>query len=645
MRDVYDDPHGDTFFNTLVSVYFVSYMIIVALILMQVVIAVLLEEFSKVSADEKQKAEDLRDHTGGTNFSFHPNPFEALAEDFMPLCRDEESLNAQIQLVYVAVAEECHQTEEDFLTFEQLNAGLKALKLRPPALLTRREWNRAVVERRLCDESGRIGREGFVDMVRQFMREHVLTEMTKSIKGLQHQGDEKAMLSLMYAMKMVLLEVPSHLVRTSPGVSEPATRTAAPSCNHVDRPEKEEASSRVGQIMQDFVSSMREAAVERRKTSSQVCPPLSPPPPSQSPPPLSFSRSLCHRDEAAVLAGQVTACMPNAIPRCQTPRRHAASAVVMPGDLTLLPTNQLSGLAADVAAVAEEVAALRAQVSLIAPFAASKENALRGETADGNGAATLQHHYHRLPEASGVRSSVNSFLPDDSRPTSTSPQAGAGAAARLDAGFSWRNSLLGSGSSGREEPRHDSTAVGSRKDGEGAAALSTGMRFGRPCARSTKNSIEPSPRKYTPLREDPCSRSVRIDDSGAQEKTAPITPETHEAGTAPEQIAGAAAASNDNEAAQITAQAAQQARDQAQQTVDEGECRARGIKDEGLGGGGNNTTSSLPPLTLNLGRSSAGKAGEPAGKGPAWHACVEEDEDTYADLMTSPRTDRSAYEV
>ena len=99
------------------------------------------------------------------------------------------------------------------------------------------------------------------------------------------------------------------------------------------------------------------------------------------------------------------------------------------------------------------------------------------------------------------------------------------------------------------------------------------------------------------------------------------------------------------EARQITAQAAQQARDQAQQAVDEAERRARGIRDEELDGGGNNTTSSLPPFSLNVGRSSAGKAREQAGKGPAWHACVEEDEDTYADLMTSPRTDRSAYEV
>jgi hypothetical protein len=51
------------------------------------------------------------------------------------------------------------------------------------------------------------------------------------------------------------------------------------------------------------------------------------------------------------------------------------------------------------------------------------------------------------------------------------------------------------------------------------------------------------------------------------------------------------------------------------------------------------------PDPLNGGPSGPGESRRHVELGAAWHARHEDDEDTYADLVTSPRTDRSMYEV
>ena len=131
VRDLYLPGNSNSWTNALISLYFISYMIIVGFILMQVVIAVLLDEFAKVS--EAESYDELQsERVAGSQFTLRPNPFEAFVEAFT-LCRDVDSQNFKISRMFGDVAAVSGKTTHDSLTFKEVASGLRALKVLPPS--------------------------------------------------------------------------------------------------------------------------------------------------------------------------------------------------------------------------------------------------------------------------------------------------------------------------------------------------------------------------------------------------------------------------------------------------------------------------------------------------------------------------------
>ena len=98
---------------------------------MQVVIAVLLDEFAKVS--EAESYDELQsERVSGSQFTLRPNPFEAFVEAFT-LCRDVDSQNFKISRMFGDVAAVSGKTTHDSLTFKEVASGLRALKVLPPS--------------------------------------------------------------------------------------------------------------------------------------------------------------------------------------------------------------------------------------------------------------------------------------------------------------------------------------------------------------------------------------------------------------------------------------------------------------------------------------------------------------------------------
>ena len=75
-----------------ISLFFVSFMIIVSLVLMQVVIAVLLEEFSKIGSREEDDARTQK----GPHFVFNRNPFAAYMSN-LSHAQDKQHLENMIR--------------------------------------------------------------------------------------------------------------------------------------------------------------------------------------------------------------------------------------------------------------------------------------------------------------------------------------------------------------------------------------------------------------------------------------------------------------------------------------------------------------------------------------------------------------------
>lgn len=251
-------------------------------------------------------------------------------------------------------------------------------------------------------------------------------------------------------------------------------------------------------------------------------------------------------------------------------------------------------MAADVAEVVEQVAALRTEVSSIAPQGARESKETLGDLVCENSADGSQEG------SNYVRASGGSSLLAESRPANTSSGSGAGAAARMDPAFSRRNSL------GRSNVREDGVSHRPGLTSEGGGRPDRDNRSSRASgAAAMKQCIEPSARERIPAREGPSNRKgLHSDGSGAQQTPSSLT-----------MANGVAAPAH---------------------------------KADGVDGRGDNA-STQPSQNLNEevnSKEMGQRRGLGVGFAPAWHAGVmEEDDDTYADLMTSPRTDRSLYEV
>ena len=166
---------GSATANVGISFYFISFMLIVALILMQVVIAVLLEEFSKVSDAESknQDTEDVANH-----FSLRPNPFEAFFDD-LNICRDEDSQVFKIVQLWKKISSSQNVTEDGRMGYSEVAKGLRLLRVRPPALMTPSDWNDMAVDTEICDSNYMIDKQGFVQIVQASVRAHLISELTK----------------------------------------------------------------------------------------------------------------------------------------------------------------------------------------------------------------------------------------------------------------------------------------------------------------------------------------------------------------------------------------------------------------------------------------------------------------------------------
>ena len=138
-------PFSSEIDSLLLSVFFVSFMIIVSIVLMQVVIAVLLEEFSKIGSEEAGPI------GSNTDFDFSPNPFGVYMSQFS-MAQDEEDLKTMIKMLFKAVVVSAglvqqqprtHGPQDEIadglhvdkirLDYDALHRGVLALQVRPPA--------------------------------------------------------------------------------------------------------------------------------------------------------------------------------------------------------------------------------------------------------------------------------------------------------------------------------------------------------------------------------------------------------------------------------------------------------------------------------------------------------------------------------
>lgn len=157
------------------AVFFVSFQLIVALVLVNVVIAVLLDEFSKAAENKSHQSAGLDEGNCSC-------PFVRLSETFANY-RDLEDLEFRIHDVFAQIANVgMHMLEMDLdgdedaerirLDYESFRAGVKKLDFIPPILISSDDWNEQVVNRQLISVDERLGVAGFRELMKHSVRRY-----------------------------------------------------------------------------------------------------------------------------------------------------------------------------------------------------------------------------------------------------------------------------------------------------------------------------------------------------------------------------------------------------------------------------------------------------------------------------------------
>jgi hypothetical protein len=175
----------DGFKAGLVAMFFVSYMLIVGTVLVQIVVAVLLDEFINTVAKEKEEMKAAQKAAENAHKSPIPGPVDPLLETFLDYTTMGD-LNNKIDFCF----EKLDLSENGAVSLEEFNEGLKRMLPSDIKLkLTDVNWNDITENGKLCikegDQAGEINREQFRTLILQqftlYTRRRVVTSMDKEM--------------------------------------------------------------------------------------------------------------------------------------------------------------------------------------------------------------------------------------------------------------------------------------------------------------------------------------------------------------------------------------------------------------------------------------------------------------------------------
>jgi hypothetical protein len=168
-----------------VAMFFVSYMLVVGTILVQIVVAVLLDEFMNCVAKEKEDMKAAKDAAENAHKRPIPGPLDPLLETMLDYTTTED-LNDKIDFCFSKL----DLSENGAVSLEEFNEGLKRmLPSDSKVRLTDADWDLVTENGKHCikddDQGGEVNREHFrTIMLKQFTlytRRRVVTSMGKEM--------------------------------------------------------------------------------------------------------------------------------------------------------------------------------------------------------------------------------------------------------------------------------------------------------------------------------------------------------------------------------------------------------------------------------------------------------------------------------
>jgi hypothetical protein len=190
----------------LTAMFFVSYQLLVSFVLVNVVIAVLLDEFAKAASSSKAGSSGMRMlkglfchipglfltrmHTAGGLQLYVPGnpddrcPLENVSRDLVNFI-DLDDLEHRIVFLFMRVVRAAKVAGGEAARLDEagMYQGFLGMGTVPPILFEKRHWERFVVRHRLCDSKGTLGLREFMILIKQGLRRYQLRELTSVMDG------------------------------------------------------------------------------------------------------------------------------------------------------------------------------------------------------------------------------------------------------------------------------------------------------------------------------------------------------------------------------------------------------------------------------------------------------------------------------
>mmetsp|Transcript_17917 Transcript_17917/g.27702 ORF Transcript_17917/g.27702 Transcript_17917/m.27702 type:complete len:457 (-) Transcript_17917:814-2184(-) len=189
--------HEERYLDAGAAMFFISFIVIVGWTLLQVVVAVLLDNFTSAADQEKQRiAKDKQDREGRVPTVHSVDPLLAALAHF----DTAPDLTHRIRLLF----EVLDTDDSKSLSFQELSQGLKKLKVSPVINLSRDDFDSMTLGGALLNSEQEMGLAEFEAAMRRQLKLYVQRQMANCIElngGEGHAG------TILFVLKLLMIGV------------------------------------------------------------------------------------------------------------------------------------------------------------------------------------------------------------------------------------------------------------------------------------------------------------------------------------------------------------------------------------------------------------------------------------------------------
>ena len=177
--------------------FFVTYFLLVSVVIMNVVVAVLIDAFSKAISEDEEEARRESEIAERQKLAGPLDPLLATLANFTTLSH----LRLQIELLFAML----DSNHDDLISFQEMRYGFESLEIyNPPIRISVEDWDEITNKQKFCDDAGRLCGEQFalaiLRQLRLYAQRLVAHRMCRSI---QHASDDTPIL---FAFKLAFAQ-------------------------------------------------------------------------------------------------------------------------------------------------------------------------------------------------------------------------------------------------------------------------------------------------------------------------------------------------------------------------------------------------------------------------------------------------------